>query len=357
MIKRIAAVLLVVACIVASVGCEKGDMLQTYYDYDVFEYVTLGQYTDLTLEVRDPAPTEKEIQEVIDSFLDANSVITPTGKTTVSDGDFVKLTYDGYYLGVKRDGLSGENYEFQIGSLEFIEEFEDSAIGKRKGEAYTIEIIYPDDFRNQDLRGQKVRYMIKVEDFYTKEFPELTDELVYEKLGYNSVENFKTYITERLTNTNIANAENNFTYYVWEMVLDNATIKSLPQDRMDFYEEQSLAYIKELWQKTFPSSTFDIFVEIMTNKTYDEFMEEIKNQCEDVVKDELVLLAIARTEGIVLEWNDYKSYARNYLEQYNCVSIHDLEQNVAREELCLTIVGDIIHAKIAETVTVVTKPN
>jgi len=87
MIKRIAAVLLVVACIVASVGCEKGDMLQTYYDYDVFEYVTLGQYTDLTLEVRDPAPTEKEIQEVIDSFLDANSVITPTGKTTVSDGD------------------------------------------------------------------------------------------------------------------------------------------------------------------------------------------------------------------------------------------------------------------------------
>ena len=357
MFKRIAAALLVVACLIASVGCEKGDMLQTYYGYDVFEYVTLGQYKDLTLEVRDPAPTEAEIQEVIDNFLDANSVIKPTGSMTVRDGDFVKLTYDGYYLGVKRDGLSGENYEFKIGSLEFIEEFEDSAIGKRKGEEYTIEIIYPDDFWNKDLKGQKVRYMIKVEDFYAKEYPEFTDELVYEKLGYSTIENFKTYITEKLTNTNITNAENNFTYNVWEMVLDNATIKSLPQDRMDFYEEQSLAYIKELWQKTFPSSTFDIFIEIMTNKTYDEFMKEIRENCEDVVKDELVLLAIAKTEGIVLEWSDYKSNARNYLKQYNCVSIQELEKNVAREELCLTIVGDIIHAKIAETVTVVTKPN
>ena len=113
--KRIAASLLVVACLVASVGCQKSDLLKKYYDYDPFAYVTLGEYKGVTVEVRDPEPTEKEIQEVVDKFLDSNRIVTPTGKDTVREGDFVNVTYDGYYLGVKRDGLCEENFELKVG--------------------------------------------------------------------------------------------------------------------------------------------------------------------------------------------------------------------------------------------------
>ena len=356
MFKRIAAALLVVACLMAIVGCEKGDMLQKYYGYDVFEYVTLGQYKDLTLEVRDPVPTDKEVQEVVEKFLDSNSVAVPTGNQTVQEGDFVKTTFDGYYLGVKRDGLCESGIEFKIGSLTFIKDLEDSFIGKKKGEAYSVKVIYPVDFWNSDLRGQEVRFNVVIEDFYKKEWPELTDELVYEKLGYNTVDNFKTYVTEKLTNDNIAKADSNFNYDVWQMVNKNATFKSLPQDRLDMYEEQSLSYMKAAWQETFPEASFDIFVELMTGKTIEEFMAEIKKNCESVVKDELLLIAIARAEGITMDWSTYKNGARGYLQQYNCVSIQDLEKNVAREELCLTILSDMIYQRIGETVTKVTKP-
>ena len=203
MFKRIAVALLVIACLVSSVGCEKGDMLQTYYGYDVFEYVTLGQYKDLTLEVRDPAPTEKEIQEVIDKFLNANKVIIPAEKDTIQNGDYVKITYDGYYLGVKRDGLCETDFELEVGSLTHLKAFEDSLIGRKRGDKYSVNVTYPNDFWNDSLRGQMVTFYVTINDTYAKKLPDLTDELVYEKLGYNTVENFKTYIVEKLTNDNI----------------------------------------------------------------------------------------------------------------------------------------------------------
>ena len=54
----------------------------------------------------------------------------------------------------------------------------------------------------------------------------------------------------------------------------------------------------------------------MTGKTIEEFMAEIKKNCESVVKDELLLIAIARAEGITMDWSTYKNGARGYLQQY-----------------------------------------
>ena len=353
--KRIAASLLVLACLVASVGCQKSDLLKKYYDYDPFAYITLGDYKGVTVEVRNPAPTEEEIQEIVDKFLDSNRVVTPTGKATVREGDFVNVTYDGYYLGVKRDGLCEENFELEVGSVTHLEAFEDSLIGRKKGEKYSVTVVYPVDFWNENLRGQQVTFQVTLNDFYKKELPELTNELVYEKLGYSSIENFKTYIAEKLTNDNIATNEKSYVSAVWKKVVENVTIKEYPQDRLKFYEEQSLAYITEMWQQTFPEASFDIFVELMTNKSYDEFMAEIRANCESVVKDELVLLAIAKQEGIVIDMSVYKKYARNYLTANNVVSISELEKKISREELCLNILSDIINEIVGETANVVTK--
>lgn len=351
-LKRIVATTLIFAMLLSVCACEKGNMLDNHYNYDALQYVKLGQYENIVIEHEDPSATEEEVQAVVDKLLSENATWVETTRDEVQQGDKVTIDYQGYLQGTSYDGMKEENIEFEIGSETFYKDFEQALIGRKvdADDDFWLKITFPTDFVSGGIAGKTVDYIVCIKSIKAKVLPEFTDEFIKEKSDgkYATTQAYKDYVASTLTEKNKQAIAAKFSSDVWNKVLDNAQIISYPEDRMAYYEEETTAYLKKTWKESF-SGEYEHFIEVYLGMGYDEYLKQVKEKCEKMLKEELVLLAIAREQGITLEWSDYKKRARNYLESYDCTSIHELEKVVSRGEICLAIINEDVNNKLLES--------
>ncbi|MDZ7837331.1 MAG: hypothetical protein U5N58_04940 [Actinomycetota bacterium] len=91
-----------------------------------------------------------------------------------------------------------------------------------------MKLTFPEDYGNPDLDGKDAVFAITINHIVETETPELTDDFVADNLslsyGWNTVEEMETDIRDNLQSSAIS-------YYIQEYVVDNATIKSIPETR------------------------------------------------------------------------------------------------------------------------------
>jgi len=102
--------------------------------------------------------------------------------------------------GDKPDNMKAQEFLLEIGSGQFIPGFEDGMIGLKKDDKKTIEVTFPADYHEEDLKNAKVKFHVEILELKEKKVPELTDELAKE-LGFESAEDFNTKNKERLVSS------------------------------------------------------------------------------------------------------------------------------------------------------------
>ncbi len=145
-------------CMAASMftGCGKKSKQVVYdYDYDLSEYITIGQYVGIEYT---PEPF------------------------VVEDGDTVNIDYEGYYEGEQFEGGTG-SYNLTIGSGAFIPGFEEGLIGYTVGDEVTLDLVFPDDYKNApEKSGQPVTFKVNIKEIngYDSDI-ETVNELLWNK--------------------------------------------------------------------------------------------------------------------------------------------------------------------------------
>lgn len=356
--KKITATVFAAVMLLSMCACEKGNMLDKYYGYDAFQYITLGQYENIVVEHESTAATEEEIEGVVDAFCNEYATWIDTDRTVIQKGDKVTIDYWGGMDGASYEGMHEDNVEFEVGSNTYYEGFENALIGNRLTDSnnqydfFTVEVTFPEDYSSGGIAGKTVTYNVWVHKIKEKVIPEFTDELVNEKTEgkYPTMQSYKDYVAEVIQQKKQKNIDDTFATVVWNKVVNGAQIISYPEDRINYYKTETTSYLEQVW-KTSTKLDYETFIEVYLGITYEEYLEQLQTKCEKLVKEELVLVAIAQEKGITLEWSDYKKRARNYLETYNCTSVHELEKVVSRSELCLTILNEDINEMILKTAT------
>ena len=121
-------------------------------------------------------------------------------KAKLEKGQFAVFNFEGEKPdGTRPDNMKAEEFVLEIGSGQFIPGFEDSMIGMKKGEKKTIELTFPKDYHEADLKGADVKFDVELLEIKEKKVPEMTDELAKE-FGFESVEDFDKKNRERLQN-------------------------------------------------------------------------------------------------------------------------------------------------------------
>ena len=108
-------------------------------DFDASEYVKLGDYKGL--EVTYPsvlAVTDEEVQENIQYELEENTDYKEVTDRATETGDIVNIDYKGTIDGEEFEGGTDSGYELELGSGDFLEDFENSLTGKKAGETVTV---------------------------------------------------------------------------------------------------------------------------------------------------------------------------------------------------------------------------
>lgn len=211
----------------------------------VEDYVTLGDYKNLTVSVAPKAEvTDEEIETSVQSYFynDASYLAAEDflKEGTVKEGDVVLIDYEGKKDGVAFDGGTATDDTLGIGSGQFIDGFEEGLVGVKAGETVDLKLTFPESYSNADLAGQAVVFTVTVKGIAT-----LSDAIVA-KLGIEGVSTVKEYkdsIGEYLDDQNESTYYSNLTNAIYTALVENNTVTKIPSS---IYEVQRETIIQQI---------------------------------------------------------------------------------------------------------------
>ena len=325
------------------------------------DYVTLGEYKGLTVEV-DPKEeiSDEEIDDLINSYAErALSSENVLEEGTVKDGDVARIDYTGKKDGVAFDNGSATDYDLTIGSGTFIDGFESGLIGVNVGDTVTLDLTFPEEYSNEELAGQAVQFEVTVKGIVETVVEDLTDEnasTVAQYMGLDSADSIealttevKTTLQEYAESTYQTNKESGVT----EAVYNNLTVKEVPE----FLKNRMYLRISANYD-SYAYSNFG--VDAVTYYSYygmDEasYTEYIFNIAEQYAAQYVAFQQIAEAEGLLVTDDDAKESAEAEYADYGYESADALLEDITLEAYKDDLMFKNVVAFLLENNTIVDK--
>lgn len=167
---------------------------------EIFPTVEVKDYKKYEFKKDDETVTDKDYEDLVKRYLEPKAEMVEVEDDTrkLENGLFAVFNFEGE----KEDGskpaeMKAEEFLLEIGSGQFIPGFEEKMIGLKKGDKESLELNFPNDYHQEDLRDAKVVFHVEILEIKEKKMPELNDELAKE-FGFETKDEFSKKTKETL---------------------------------------------------------------------------------------------------------------------------------------------------------------
>ncbi|WP_419919230.1 trigger factor [Candidatus Poriferisocius sp.] len=256
--------------------------------------VTVTGYDRLKVEVPSPEPTEEEISRQIDQlrkqFGELASVARP-----VLDGDNVTMDIYGSYNGEQVEGLTVDDYSYEVNQESLIPEIDEHLRGSKVGDILEFNARHPDPAEDGLLR-----FRVLVKEVQETVLPDLDDEFVREASEFDTVDELQADTSESIARSKRANTLESLMHQVAEQLAGLVT-DDVPEALVDTEVLRRL--------RTFQLRLDSQGVEVETyleaiGQTTEELVEALRGPALMEVKSDLALRAVAAAEAIQVSAED-----------------------------------------------------
>ncbi len=279
---------------VSIVQIEKGKPFIYSATVAVKPEVTLGEYKGIEVEKASDEVTDEDVAAELVKIQNQNSRLITIEDRPVQDGDQTVIDFDGSVDGVPFDGGKAEDYPLTIGSHSFIDNFEEQLIGKNKGEECQVNVTFPEEYHAKDLAGKPAVFKVTIKEIKKKELPVLDDEFASEVSEFETLDEYKADLREKLEEKKKKEAATENEDKVVEAVVANATM-DIPEPMIDSQVETLVQDYARRMQSQ--GISFDQYMEY-TGMTIDSLKEQMRPQAVKRIETRLVLEAVAKAENI-----------------------------------------------------------
>lgn len=285
-----------------------------FQDLNIDDYVTLNDYKNMKVTALMPATDDASIEEYINGSLLTGYITDRAVKTQ----DVVNIDYEGKEDGVAFAGGTAQGQELEIGSGSFIAGFEDGLIGAMPGETVTLNLKFPDDYPSAEHAGKEAVFTVKVNGIaYSAEYADITKEdMARLGLSYESKEELWDAAKKELEQMADETFEANKTSAILNQILEESTIKSVPEYLVEEQIQANELYMESMLQINYDMSLEDYLKSSQMAMSLEEFEENIRPDCEATVKRYLILEALARAEKIEITDDIIREYAQKEIAGY-----------------------------------------
>jgi trigger factor len=281
---------------ISVVQVEKGQNLIYTATVAVKPEVTLGEYKGIEVTKVTAEVTEEDIEAELKKVQEQNSRLVTVEDRAVEDGDQTVIDFEGFVDGKPFDGGKGEDYPLTIGSHSFIDTFEEQLIGKNIGEACEVNVTFPNEYHSTELAGKPAMFKVTVKEVKRKELPELNDEFAGEVSEYDTLEEYKNDIKEKVAESKQKAAATENEDHVVEKVVENAAM-DIPEPMIDSQVNNMVNdYARRMQSQGLSLDQYMKF----TGMTIETLREQMKPQALKRIQTRLVLEAVAKAENIVV---------------------------------------------------------
>ena len=142
--------------------------------FEIYPEVTLKPMSDIKVEKMTCDVSDDDVAKMIDMLRKQRKELKPVERAA-KEGDSVNIDFEGFVDGEAFQGGKAEAYDLELGTKSFIEGFEEGLIGKSAGDEVTLDLKFPDDYGNEDLKGKQTEFKVKVNFVNESVLPEVNE--------------------------------------------------------------------------------------------------------------------------------------------------------------------------------------
>ena len=315
------------------VQMEKGKELIFTAVVETKPEVELGKYKGIEIKKIEYNTTDKDIEHELGHMAERNSRLVSIEDRPVEKGDITTIDFVGSVDGVEFEGGKAENHELEIGSNTFIPGFEDQIIGMKIDEVKDIKVKFPDEYFSKDLAGKDAVFKVTLHEIKKKELPKIDDEFAKDVSEFDTLDELKNSIKEKLDTENTEKAKYETEEEAIKTVCDNTKL-DIPNGMIELEIDNM---IKDMENRlSYQGLNLNQYLQIM-GKTETEIRDNFKEQAERNIKSRLVLEAIVKAEKIEATPEEIDEKIKEMAKQYG----RKEDELLANEQLKEYIKGNL----------------
>jgi len=263
---------------------DDGTSLSFTAEVDVRPEITLPSLDGVEVTVDDIEVTESEIDEQLDSLRERFATLTGVERP-VETGDYVSIDLTASVDGEEVEGGSATGLSYEVGAGDLIDGIDEAIVGKSAGET----VSFATTLRQGDKAGAQADVAVTVNSVKRKELPEADDEFAQLASEFDTVEELRADLRERLIRAKTLGQGSQAREKLLEKLVESADFP-LPESAVNAeigYREHDVVHSLGHDDK--------LFDELLAGqgKTRDEFTAELRESAEKSVRAQFLLDAIA----------------------------------------------------------------
>ena len=284
--------------------------------------VKLGKYKGIEIEKIEYKVDKKAVDHELGHMQEHNSRLITVDDRPLENGDTATIDFEGFVDGVAFDGGKAEGHELEIGSGAFIPGFEEQLVGMEIDGEKEIKVTFPKEYFSKELAGKDATFKVKLHEIKKKELPELDDEFAKDVSEFDTLDELKKSIKEKLTKNNEQRAKYETEDAAIKAVCEESELDvpsgmiELEIDNMLKDFEQRLAY---------QGLNLEQYLK-MLGKTEEEIRKEYEPQAIEAIKSRLVLEAVIKAEKIEASEEEVKAKMEEMAKSYG-KDVEELSKN------------------------------
>ncbi|WP_061917293.1 trigger factor [Bellilinea caldifistulae] len=307
--------------------------------------VDLGNYKDIRLEYSPQAVEEQEVTDFLKRLQTNYATAEPVDRPA-QEGDLVYIKFSGKLThpaeGEDEMVFPERPAQFILGS-DLMENrsfpfpgFSENLTGKKEGDAFTLTYTFPQDEKDEALRGKEVEFQVTVQSVKSLILPELNDEFAQTIGQFETLEDLKKAIREQLENAKKEEADETFFNQLFERLQAQATIKYPPQ-----VLEHEIEHLLEDFQHDLSRQGMELDTYLkMVNKDRETFIrEELEPIARRRLERSLIMEKFADVEQIKIDETNYQQAIQDSLRDLQSMPMDKkptkAEQNQLTQEVLI----------------------
>ncbi len=191
---------------VTSLRLVDGEPMQFQAAFEVLPAIDIAGYDQIKVDRPDASLEGSEFEAELARIRESHAIMEPVEEDRpIVDGDFAQIRFagllhaeDGSAEGDTAKPIEGDDATVEIGGPNTVEAFTAALRGAKVGQQMQFEVSYPQDFTEKRLAGKTVAYDVEVKGIRKKVLPELDDAFAKQMGEYETIDQFKEKLRERM---------------------------------------------------------------------------------------------------------------------------------------------------------------
>jgi trigger factor len=335
---------------ITSYNFELGQPLTLNASFEVRPEVKLGDYKGLAVKVAQAKPDDESMDRALKSIADAKASLQAiSDKRPIKMGDTVLMDFECFVDGKLVDGGKAEGLLLEMKEGNFLPGFCEQLVGKEPEADVEVNATFPEDYRNDSLKGQNANFKVHLREIRERFTPEINDDLA-KSIGQESLVALKEALKQRLEEEVKQENETRLQRAVVDEVVKNAGVE-IPESMIERESNLLLGHLRRYVEQM--GQDWQAFVQ---SPEYESVYKEKRDEARTRVLTSLVLGAVVRAETMTITEEESSPYLAELVARYNLPIeqiAHEKNEELKRafEELKRQAMEEALTRKVVDFLT------